>query len=69
MTVPQCIDAFRELAEKVFKRGKRFIWITTARYKSKYVVAAVKEVLRQWGWEEEEQLLVGGSPPNNHCRT
>lgn len=69
MTVPQCIDAFREMAEKVFKYGKRLLWNGRARYKSSHVKAAVKKVLLKWGFEEDEKLLISGPLSNSHCRT
>lgn len=69
MTVPQCITAFEELAQKVFKNGKRFLWNLKARYRDLYVVDAVKQVLHRWGWKEDELLLMSDPPSNNHCRT
>lgn len=69
MTVPECIAAFGELAQKVFKDGKRFLWNLKARYRDLYVVDAVKQVLCQRGWREDELLLINDPPGNNHCRT
>lgn len=69
MTVPQCIDAFKRLAKQVFKNEKPFLWNMKARFKSSYLVAAVKEVLLQGAWGEDEQLLISGSSEDHHCRT
>lgn len=69
MTVPQCIAAFEELAKKVFKNGKRFLWNLKARYRDLYVIAAVKQVLRQRGWREDELLLISDPLGDNRCRT
>lgn len=66
MTVPQCIDAFGEMAKQVFKYGKRFPW---ARYKSSHMKAAIKKVLLQLEFREDEKLLISGPLSNGHCRT
>lgn len=69
MTVPQCIATFAELAQQVFKNGKRLPWNSKARYRDSNMVDAVKQVLRQRGLEEDELLHISSPPENSHCRT
>lgn len=66
MTVPESIAAFKKLAKFVFKDGKKQ-GVSMFRYKSSYLVNAVKEVLGELGLPADEPLY--NPSENGGCRT
>ena len=68
MDIQQCISAYQSFSEKAFKQQRRIPFNAQGnvrgRYSSKELEAAVKTILKDQGYSEEELL----KDPDNMCR-